>query len=94
MVKLHGTLSPKEVHKLFAISDISLLFSSFGESFPNVLAESMIYGTIPIATGVGDAGYIISNFGEIIRSISPEISEIILKYANLKINSSEIWTKD
>ena len=32
-VKLYGTLSPLEVHKLFAISDISLLFSKFGESF-------------------------------------------------------------
>ncbi len=94
-VKLYGTLSPKEVHKLFAISDISLLFSSYGESFPNVLAESMIYGTIPIATEVGDANFIISNFGEIISlNISPQqISEIILKYANLKYYSSDIWEK-
>ena len=94
-VKLHGTLSPKEVHKLFAISDISLLFSIFGESFPNVLAESMLYGTIPIATAVGDADYIISNFGEVLPlDITPlQISEIILKYANLKNYSSDIWTK-
>jgi glycosyltransferase involved in cell wall biosynthesis len=94
-VKLYGTISPKEVHKLFAMSDISLLFSSFGESFPNVLAESMLYGTIPIATAVGDAEYIVSNFGEIIPLdiSSKEISEIILRYANLKIYSSDIWNK-
>ena len=92
-VKLYGTLCPLEVHKLFAISDISLLFSGFGESFPNVLAESMLYGTIPIATEVGDTRYIISNFGEIISlDLSPQkISEIILRYANLKIYSSKIW---
>ena len=94
-VKLYGTLSPFEVHKLFAISDISLLFSKFGESFPNVIAESMLYGTIPIATEVGDARYIISNVGETLSlDISPQqISEIILKYANLKYYSSELWIK-
>ena len=92
-VKLHGTLTPIEVHNLFAISDISLLLSNFGESFPNVLAESMLYGTIPIATSVGDSDYIISDFGEILPlDISPlQISEIILKYANLKIYSSAVW---
>ena len=92
-VKLYGTLSPLEVHKLFSISDISLLLSKFGESFPNVIAESMLYGTIPIATEVGDARYIISNYGETVSlDISPQqISEIILKYANLKYYSSEIW---
>ena len=58
-------------------------------------AESMLYGTIPIATAVGDSEYIISNFGEIIPfDITPKkISEIILRYANLKIYSSDIWIK-
>ena len=94
-VKFYGIISPLKVHELFAISDISLLFSKFGESFPNVLAESMLYGTIPIATEVGDAKYIISNFGEIVSlDLSPQkISEIILRYANLKYYSSEIWIK-
>ena len=55
----------------------------------------MLYGTIPIATDVGDAKYIISNFGETLSlDISPQqISEIILKYANLKYYSSELWIK-
>ena len=58
-------------------------------------AESMLYGTIPIATAVGDADYIIPSFGEILSlEISPQqISEIILKYANLKINSYDVWSK-
>ena len=65
-VILYDLINPILVHELFSKSDISLLLSSYGESFPNVIAEAMLYGTFPIATNVGDTKSIINNFGEIV----------------------------
>ena len=92
-VILHGLISPKEVHDLFSVSDITLLLSSYGEAFPNVLAEAMLYGTIPIATDVGDAKQIIRNHGKSINkdSTPKEIASLIKEYALLKLNKPIKW---
>ena len=70
------------VHELFSKCDITLLLSNYGESFPNVIAEAMLYGTFPIATNIGETSNIVGSFGDIIPiNQSPvEISRLIYKY--------------
>ena len=92
-VRLYGIMNPNEVHKIISQCDISLLLSKFGESFPNVIAESMLYGTLPIATEVGDSKFIISNHGRCIPiNSSPEyISNTIYNLSKLKISNYDGW---
>lgn len=92
-VILYGLINPTSVHELFSKSDISLLLSSYGESFPNVIAESMLYGTFPIATNIGDTKSIIDDFGETVskNSSAEEIATLIYKYYLLKNNEFEKW---
>ena len=94
-VVLHGLLEPSKVHDLFAKSDISLLLSKFGESFPNVLAESMIYGTLPISTNIGDSSFIVDKFGYLLREDDDalKIANVINHYYLLKKNDYERWKK-
>ena len=60
--------------------DLHILSSSYGEGFPNVIAEAMLYGTFPIATDVGDTKSIIESFGETVpkNTTSKKIATDIL----------------
>ena len=92
---LHGVLEQTSVHELFSTCDLTLLLSKYGESFPNVLAEAMLYGTFPIATKIGEATQIVDKFGDIVpTNVTPkQISDLIYKYYLEKNNNYEQWIK-
>ena len=90
---LHGLLDQASVHQLFSKCDITLLLSNYGESFPNVIAEAMLYGTFPIATNIGETSNIVGSFGDIIpiNQTPLAISKLIYKYYLEKKNNFNFW---
>ena len=65
------------------------LSSSYGESFPNVLAEAMLSGIPCFATDLGESKNIISEYGKVVSiNDSQEFSKAMNEYYNIyqKVN--------
>tara|TARA_B110000003_G_scaffold263270_1_gene286744 strand:- start:8564 stop:9703 length:1140 start_codon:yes stop_codon:yes gene_type:complete len=82
-VKLLGQIN--DISNVMNAIDIHVLSSSYGEGFPNVVAESMACGTPCIVTNVGDAGSIVGNTGWIVPpKNSIKLAEAIKEAINEK----------
>lgn len=80
----------KDVHTLIAKSHC-LLSTSFGEGFPNVIAEAMIIGTPVIATMVGETFEIVGSEEFLIDKFC--ILEMKEKFENLMSKNSDEISK-
>ena len=61
----------KEMNEFYNSIDFCIVCSSYGEAFPNVIAEAMATGAPCISTDVGDAKLIIGNTGFIVNGYKP-----------------------
>lgn len=80
-----------DIDKIMNSLDIHILSSSYGEGFPNVIAEAMACGTPCIATDVGEAKRIIGKDGWIVEPNNVhDLAEKIIIAIN-EMENIEAW---
>jgi len=91
-ITLLGKINNTEV--LFNKIDLHILSSTFGEAFPNSIAESMLYGIPNVSNNIGDSKIIIGENGWVTNSFnSKDLSINILKAYQMRYNDFNKWIK-
>lgn len=82
-----------DINEIYNLIDLTIL-TSFDESFPNVIAESMMSSTLCVSTNVGEVNEIINKYGWIINSFDKDIFCIKLKKIFKNFKNKKKWEEN
>lgn len=81
-----------DIPDIMHLLDIHILSSSYGEGFPNVLAEALACGTPCVATDVGDSKLIVDKFGLIVEPNNiNSLAKAIMKLLDIYSKEPKAW---
>jgi glycosyltransferase involved in cell wall biosynthesis len=85
--------SRSDVRDLARALDLHVLASCGAEAFPNVVAETMLSGTVNVVTDVGDSAFIVADTGRVVPPREPgQLADAIVEAHRERSESRDEWT--